>query len=261
MRRATAGDTPGTLHPMRTDVRHREAAAGRGSTGRRVRWSRAAFPCLLAALILAATPGPAAAHIVWPDFVSEVRGLTPAAPGVEVRMLGSDRRLEIRDPGHHTVVVLGYDGEPFARILPDGSAQVNVRSPATYLNRNRTENVVVPPEADPTAAPVWRTEATDGRLEWHDHRSHWMGSGIPSQVEHTTDRTKIFDYGVPIVVDGRRTAIVGTLYWAGRPDRPPVLGALAFILAPIGLGVLGLLWMLRRMDQGAGDGLPGPMPR
>jgi hypothetical protein len=202
-------------------------------------------------LILLAAAGQALAHGgSRHDFVSEIRRVTPAVPGLEVRVLGSDSRLQLRDPGHHTVVVLGYDGEPFARLLPEGSAQVNVRSPATYLNQNRSADVEVPQEADSRAAPVWRAYTGNGRLEWHDHRAHWMGAGTPPQVSDTTARTKVFDYRVPIVVDGNRATIEGTLYWAGRPNPPPLAGAAALVIVPIMVGAAVLLWKLRGLPPG-----------
>jgi hypothetical protein len=216
---------------------------------------------LLAALAVGLAAGPALAQGPQsPDYVSQVRRVVPGVPGLEVRMLGGDGRLEIRNPGHHTVVVLGYDGEPFARLLPDGSAQMNMRSPATYLNRDQSATAEVPPEADSRAAPVWAPVEGGGRLEWHDHRTHWMGVGTPPQVEVASARTKIFDYRVPIVVDDRAVAIEGALYWKGRPDPPPpLLAGLAIIFIPLAVGILVLLWKLRRLGRrpGAQNGLAG----
>jgi hypothetical protein len=179
----------------------------------------------------------ALAHQSNPDFSSVVREVTPAAPGVEARMLGGDDRLQIRNPGHHTIVVKGYDGEPYARLLPDGSAQVNVRSPATYLNQDRYGKVSVPARADAAAAPVWRPYTRTGALEWHDHRAHWMGSGTPPQVTDTTVRTRVFDYRVPIAIDGRPGAIEGTLYWVGRGGG----GVPVWVWVGIGAAVVVLL--------------------
>lgn len=200
---------------------------------------------MIPSLACPATAGVAVAHVAGPDYVSEIRAVTPPVPGLEVRVLGSDSRLEISNPGHHRVVVLGCRGEPYARLQPDGSSQVNERSPATYLNRDRFGTAAPPAEADPRAAPVWRPYATTGPLDWHDHRSHWMGSGRPPQVKNVSLRTRVFDYRIPIVVDGRRTSIEGTLYWAGRPGAPPVIAALAIMFIPIVLGGSFVLWRTR----------------
>lgn len=204
---------------------------------------------LVVALLALAAAGRAAAHAPAPDFVSVVRGVVPPAPGLQVRMLGSDSRLEIRDPGH-TVVVAGYDGEAFARLLPDGTAQVNERSPAAYLNRDRSGTTPVPPAADPSAPASWTVVSRTGALAWHDHRAHWMGRGIPAQVTRLSARTRIFDYRVPILVDGHAAAIVGTLYWAGRPPGPSIAAAAAVVLGPIAVAIPVLLWMLGRARGG-----------
>ena len=210
---------------------------------------------LMVLLLLPAMAGEALAHASNPDFLSQVRGVTPAAPGLQVRMLGGDDRLEVRNPGHHTVVVLGYEGEPYARLLPDGSAQVNVHSPATYLNQDRFAKVTLPPQADAKAAPLWKPYTSTGRLEWHDHRAHWMGAGTPPQVTDTSARTKVFDYRVPIVVDGRRSTIEGTLFWVGRPGGPSIFAMVGLGLIPALLvAAAALFWVGRRRDRGPGPG-------
>jgi hypothetical protein len=203
-----------------------------------------------------ATAGSASAHTGNPDFSSVVRGVTPSTPGLEVEMLGGDDRLRIRDSGHHTIVVLGYDGEPYARLLPSGAAQVNVRSPATYLNRERAANVAVPARADPGAAPVWRASTSTGALEWHDHRAHWMGLGTPPQVTDPAVRTKVFDYRVPITVDGRPGAIEGTLFWVGRGGGAPVWAGVGLAAAPVAAFatvLIGAWWLRRRRGRGPRD--------
>ena len=55
------------------------------------------------------------------------------------------------------VVVIGYQDEPYLRVGADGTVQVNDRSPARWLNEKRLADVPVPPSADPTAPPAWRT--------------------------------------------------------------------------------------------------------
>ncbi|MGE0029358.1 MAG: hypothetical protein AB7O78_07295 [Thermoleophilia bacterium] len=215
---------------------------------------------LTAVLVLLVGAAPASAHggRPRPEFSSEIRALTPSVPGLEVRTRDGGNRLELRDTGHHTVVVLGYQGEPFARLLPDGSAQVNANSPATYLNRSGSASVVLPPQADPDAPPAWIPLEDDGRLQWHDHRAHWMGTGTPPQVRRESQRTKILDYRIPIVVDGRGGAIAGTLYWAGRPGRLPLIPAMAAVLGPVGVGML-VVWMLvRRMRRTTPHGPESP---
>jgi hypothetical protein len=174
----------------------------------------------------------------------------PAAPGLEVRVLDGDDRLSMRNPGRHTVVVLGYEGEPYARLLPDGSAQVNARSPAAYLNKDRFGTAALPPGADARAGPHWRPYPSAGGLEWHDHRIHWMGVGVPPRAEDDDGgRAEVFDYRVPIVVDGRRAVIEGTLYWAGRPGGPSWAAIAAFGAGPAALLLAALIWLRVRASR------------
>jgi hypothetical protein len=201
----------------------------------------------VACVALGSAPDPVLAHPSNPNFVSVVHGITPSVAGIRVAMLGGDDRLLIRDPGHHTVVVMGYDGEPYARLLPDGAAQVNVRSPATYLNQDRLARVTVPARADASAPPVWTAYTDTGQLDWHDHRSHWMGAETPPQVTDVARRTKIFDYRVPIRIDGRPAAITGTLFWVGRPGSADG-GLLSWV--PVSCAAVGILAALSPLVVG-----------
>lgn len=186
----------------------------------------------LAALLLALVAPAALAHRGNPSYLSQLRSLEPATPGVHVEVRGRDDRFELRVERGHTVVVEGYSGEPYARVLADGTVQVNRRSPATYLNEDRFANVGLPREADEGAPPQWRTLAGTGRFEWHDHRMHWMGQGLPPQVEDESRNGKVFDYEIPLTVDGRSGRLAGTLIWVATPSGYP--------LAPF-VGVAGLI--------------------
>ncbi len=126
----------------------------------------------------------------------------PPAAGVEAEVVNLDDRLVVTSSGGQTVVIEGYEDEPYARILPDGTVQLNKRSPAYFLNEDRYAEADVPASADSEAAPEWETVASSGRIEFHDHRIHWMAQGTPPQVTDEGERTKVFDWSVPIAVDG-----------------------------------------------------------
>jgi hypothetical protein len=198
----------------------------------------------------------ASAHQGNPDFRSEVHGLEPPTPGVSVEVLNYDSDMRIRDQGH-TVLIRGYQDEPYARMLPDGTVQVNQRSPAAYLNEDRYADTPVPASADPKAPPEWKTVGEAGVFIWHDHRMHWMARSTPPQVKDQSQRTKIFDYQIPMTVDGKPANLAGTLVWVGPADtsKTPFLIAGAVIL----VGVVVLVVVVRRRRAGArgpGEGEP-----
>jgi hypothetical protein len=189
----------------------------------------------LAVTVALATAPAAAAHQGNPNFRSVVDSVTPAVKGLTLHVLNYDDRFELTNHSGRTVTVQGYDGEPYARVLADGTVEVNKRSPAYYLDDDRYADVKVPASADPKAPPQWSVVDRTGRLQWHDHRMHWMSQSLPPQVKDKAKRTKVFDYAIPLRVDAQRASIHGTLFWQpGGGGGAPVgmfvaLGALALI--------------------------------
>ena len=102
---------------------------------------------------------------------------------------------------------------------PDGTVEVNTDSKAYYINEERDGQVEVPDGVDGKGEPRWEEVARTGRFEWHDHRMHWMSESDPEAVSDKDVRTKIYDWKVPIAVDGR----------AGRDHRHAVLDAAALV--------------------------------
>jgi hypothetical protein len=167
----------------------------------------------VAALLCAA---PAAAHQGNPNYRSVVDSVTPAVKGLTLRVLNCDDRFELTKRTGATVTVEGYSGEPYARVLADGTVEVNRRSPAYYLNDDRFAEVKVPASADARAAPEWTVVDRTGRLEWRDHRMHYMSRSLPPAVRDRSKRTKVFDYAIPLRVGSRAGSIRGSVFW--RPD-------------------------------------------
>ncbi|MBN1527474.1 MAG: hypothetical protein JW895_00315 [Thermoleophilaceae bacterium] len=201
----------------------------------------------LAAVALAAVAPAAAAHKGNPDFRSDTRGLSPATRGVEVQVVNHDDSLELTNRSGRTVVVTGYRGEPYLRIGPSGSVAVNRRSPSHYLNDDRyAEGVEVPAAADPKAAPDWQEVDRTGRYTWHDHRIHWMARTVPPQVKDESERTKVFDWKVPVEVDGRPAAVSGSLIWVGRSGGGFPVAAGISLAAAVLAGALLVVVVRRR---------------
>lgn len=220
--------------------------------------SRATWVALAAVFALLAPVPAAYAHGGNPNYRSVIDEVTPDVPGVDFQVLSYDSYFQLEDQHGHEVVIYGYEGEPYARILEDGTVQVNERSPALYLNENRYAEVTVPPIANSKAPPKWKTFDHSGVFVWHDHRMHYMSPVLPPQVEDESKKTKIFDYEIPIRVDGKKGAIDGTLWWVG----PANTSKTPFIVAGIAIVLLGGALVLfvrrRRRDEDGGDGESGP---
>ena len=164
---------------------------------------------LLAVAALLVLAPPALAHEGNPNFLSQVERITPRTDGITVDVLNRDDRLLLHNTSGEDVLILGYDDEPYARVLADGTVEVNTDSEAYYLNDDRFGDVEIPPGVDGKGAPQWKELSRTGRFEWHDHRFHWMAQGTPPQVKDESVRTKVLDWSVPIEVGGQRGAIAG----------------------------------------------------
>lgn len=211
---------------------------------------------LLVALTAAAgllAPAGVGAHQIGPNYETVVRSVTPQTPGLDVTVLKSVGQLQLVNKSGKTVVVYGYDGDPYVRLDADGKVYLNSRSPAKYLNTDIYADVDVPKYASSKAKPVWVLDATDSTFAWHDHRIHWMSPEPPRSVADLNRKQKIFDWKVPITVAGDRGAIAGTLYWAGEPKAPPLGSILVFGISAIVVIVGGFIWY-RRMGDYDDDG-------
>jgi hypothetical protein len=186
--------------------------------------------------------------------------ITPAVVGLDVEVLEFADRLLLRNNTGQTVTVYGYSGEPYARLLPNGAAEQNVRSPAVYLNTNFYANVTVPPSASANAPAKWAAVDRTGRFEWHDHRIHWMSPVTPPQVRDRGKRTKIFDWRVPIKIGTRPGAIEGELFWVPERSSAP-LGAIVALIAIAIAGMLVVVFARRRRQRPRSrDGAEGKQP-
>lgn len=205
------------------------------------------------ALLFAQT---AAAHQGNPDYRSEILAIAPerASAGIEAEVQNFDDGVILRNDSGKSVLVKGYDGEPYVRISPDGLVEVNLNSPSFYLNQDRFAEVEIPARADPDRAPDWKEVDRSGQFAWHDHRSHYMGRGVPPQVADESVRTKVFDYSIPISVNGAPAHMRGTLDWVGSDSGFPLTPFIAVGL----LALFGVGWLLVRRGRKGRDGPDGP---
>jgi hypothetical protein len=205
----------------------------------------------MTALLLGATS--ASAHQGNPNMESVVRAIVPRTSGVSIQVLNRDDRFELTNRSGQPIVIYGYNREPYARLLPDGTVVQNASSPAYYLNQDRLADVAVPASASATAPPTWKVLDKTGRFQWHDHRMHYMGLGVPASVKDTAKRQKVFDYTIPLKVGDRAGAIDGTLLWTPQSSGGPPVGAIVGLVVLVLAGVGAVVVKRRRRADAAPD--------
>jgi hypothetical protein len=192
------------------------------------------------------------------NYRSSITSITPSVPGLSLQVLEfADRLLLINHTGK-TVTIYGYDGEPYARLLANGTVEQNLRSTAVYLNTNFYADVTPPASAstDPNTPPEWQVLDKTGQFEWHDHRIHWMSPVTPPQVKNKAKLTKIFNWTVPIAVGPQKSTVNGVLFWKPENSKTPAAAIVALVI--ILLGAIGLTTVVRRRRRGAGPPDGGP---
>jgi hypothetical protein len=153
------------------------------------------------AVVALAWPAPAGAHIRTGTIAVDYRvAIESVPPQVSARVYPGDRSLRISIATGHTLVVLGYLGEPFIHIGARGAAAV--------------------PGA-PTAAAA-QIRASGRSAVWHDARIRGIRDGR---------------WTIPLVLDGRRTSLSGSIE---RVSRPPLWPWLA-LGAPFAIAAVILL--------------------
>jgi hypothetical protein len=174
---------------------------------------RALVATALATLVV---PGTAAAHLRTSRSAVDFRAsVLPSNAPLRTRIYRSDLAVGLTLVGRHRVVVLGYLGEPFIRLDPRG-VFVNWASPTAAGTK------LAPPHAR-SNRPIWHQDWNRPIGIWHDARV---------LAAEQTGRWRL-----PLVVDGRRTFLAGTLVRVPAPAWWPwLLVGAAFA----GLTVLGL---------------------
>jgi hypothetical protein len=171
------------------------------------------------ALVVPATP--ASAHggdtPEATSYRTAVTAITPALPGLHVRAVEAGARLELTNDTGRTVEILGYSGEPYLEVRPDGTYE-NRNSPAAYRNRTLTGETPVPASADPAAPPQWHRVSGGTTVRWHDQRTHWMGDDLPPAAQAEPSRShRLRDWSVPLRDQTRTFEIRGTLDYLPPP--------------------------------------------
>ncbi|MBW6432316.1 hypothetical protein KZ829_00965 [Actinoplanes hulinensis] len=190
---------------------------------------------LAVAVAVLAPATPAFAHAGDTTEVSSYRvtvtGLSNPMDGLRVRVVEGGARLELSNDTGRAIEILGYSGEPYLEVRPDGTYQ-NTGSPATYLNETRDGGTALPPAADPTAAPTWRKISSDTTVRWHDQRTQWTEPALPAGILPDQPH-RLREWVVPLRDQVRTFDIQGTLDY----EPPPAAWAWWAGAALIGLAV------------------------
>jgi hypothetical protein len=160
---------------------------------------------------VAMSPSAAAAHgPVSPVASSYLARVRSAPPGVDAKVVDGDQRMWLRVPAADTVAVLDYQGAPYLRFTRSG-VSVNRRSAMYYLNHNPAE--LPPPGLGRSTPPRWQQASTAHEYVWHDGRLHALAS-----VATSPNASFVGTWRIPLVVEGRLTAISGGLWHAKDPS-------------------------------------------
>lgn len=194
----------------------------RSRAGRRPAAAPAALVAVLGLLLALGPAAPAAAHGSGggdaPYYRSRVTAVSPAVAGVTVDLARDGSWVRVRNATAVDLVLLGYDGEPYLRIGPQG-AQENVESVTSRVNGRFGSGLVTAdtPAAQAARPPRWEPLGVEPVVTWHDARTHYGGLGRPAAVVDDPSRPHALTtwrlrglYGDrPFTVDGR-------LDWTGR---------------------------------------------
>lgn len=204
----------------------------------------------VAAIILAPVLAtPASAHGRGSDATNyDSRVISePEVAGATWQVHGGDELLEVDSP-EREITVLGYSGEPYLRVGPDGVFE-NRNSPAVYLNQDRYRTELPPgASADPDAEPAWERVSRGTSFAWHDHRTHVMTAALPREVAADPGTARLVqEWSVPVAADGVEASVEGELRWVPGPSPWPwvAAGLLATLPALAGVRADGERRLLR----------------
>jgi len=172
---------------------------------------------------------PASAHLRSGTVAVDYRATVadPHARAYSAQIYQSDHGLSLTLRPGHTVVVLGYLGEPVMRLDASGLS-VNAASPTA-----RALHLVDRGQAVNAAGPRWRLQRGRHSVVWHDARVQGLPPGLQEGV-----------WRVPLVIDGRNGVLSGRLR---RYPHPPLWLWLAALACGLGVAMMPLI--RHRPDQ------------
>ena len=200
----------------------------------KARAARAAF-CLLVAFLAAMWPGTAAFAHGLPDssyYRSAITAIEPPTPGLVLTVTKAGESLTLTNHTGKTIVVIGYAGEDYLRITSTGVDE-NIASLSSSLNGSLIiEGLPQKQEQPNQQGTKWRHVSDQPAFTWHDHRIHWMALQRPAAVAADPHHAhKVFDWKIPLTVNGAPVTVNGELDWKGIP------GLSTFVIVLIALAI------------------------
>ena len=196
-----------------------------------------------------------------------------AAEGVKIQVLPSPTvpAIFVENLSAEPVVVLGRDGEPFARIGPKVT-EVNARSPV-WAEIQQARGHDPSDEADATAAPVWQEVSDTPRWSWPEFRAAAPKSDPPRAIVERGKATTVKRWSIPYVIGDRRGAVEGVTQWvpiaelrkraaggsgsrSGGGSKLGLYAALVAAGAALGAGAWLITSMVRSRSRTAAKGEP-----
>lgn len=223
---------------MRKPLAWSQGGLGRRPTGHAVR--PAVCTAVLTGLFALLNPVPAAAHIAGSsgsptDYRATVTAVRPAVPTMAVTVGLGGQWVSVVNQGAAEIVVLGDHGEPFLR-LAGHRVQVNELSgtadeaglvPTERAQGERAQGTAA--TENPSTEPSWVTQREANQATWIDPR-----------LDAPPDSTGASgSWELPLVVDGQRVTVLGTL------DRipPPSPWPWAVVLVLLTAAIAALGWV------------------
>lgn len=136
--------------------------------------------------------------------------LTEDPTGVETRWGNGEVEFHV-EPGTE-VVVIGLENEPMVKVDAEGNMFFNEKSPSWWTNQPEG---TIPEGADSKADPNWVWKMAGGSMQFHDHRFHYMNSSIDPA---TADGSVVFEFGLPVLVNGAPVEMRGTMVFDSTLD-------------------------------------------
>jgi hypothetical protein len=137
------------------------------------------------------------------------------APGVTVQVASASvvPAIFVKNESPTPLVVLGSQGEPFARIgAAGGVTEVNVRS-QTWAEIQQARGEDPTEEADATAEPKWQQVAPTSAWNWLEFRAAAPKSDPPQAVIDRGEAVTVKKWSIPYLLGDQRGAIEGITEW------------------------------------------------